>query len=170
MTSYNRLNGRWLTEQREFMTDLLRGEWGFEGIVMTDWFGVANTAISLGAGLDLEMPGPGRALGATVLQAVEDGRVDSADLDGAVGRLLRGLDRIGALDAPEPGVDPVPPTEEDVALLRRAGADATVLLRNDGTLPLDRPRTRTGCRSSDRTRPVLASWVAVRRRSSRTGS
>jgi beta-glucosidase len=64
MTSYNRMNGRWLTEQEDLLTNLLRGEWGFEGFVMTDWFGVVDPSISLGAGLDLEMPGPGRALGA----------------------------------------------------------------------------------------------------------
>ena len=67
MTAYNRLNGRWLTQQPAFLLDLLRGEWGFEGLVMTDWFAVAETTLSLGAGLDLEMPGPGRALGPAVL-------------------------------------------------------------------------------------------------------
>ena len=81
MTSYNRVNGRWLTEQREFLIDLLRDEWGFEGLVMTDWYAVADTATSLGAGLDLEMPGPGKALGATVLAAVHEGTVAEADLD-----------------------------------------------------------------------------------------
>ena len=58
MTGYNRLNGRWLTEQRRFLVDILRDEWGFEGLVMTDWFGMADSRTSLGAGLDLEMPGP----------------------------------------------------------------------------------------------------------------
>ena len=136
MTAYNRLNGRWLTQQREYLLDLLRDEWGFEGLVMTDWFAVAETTVSLGAGLDLEMPGPARALGPAVVDAITEGGLDEADLDAAVGRLLGGFERIGALDAPEPAVDPKAPTPADVALLRRAAAESIVLLRNDGTLPL----------------------------------
>ena len=137
MTSYNRLNGRWLTEQPEFLLDILRGEWGFEGLVMTDWFAAVDTRVSLGAGLDLEMPGPGRALGATVLEAVKDGVVSEAELDGAVRRLLDALGRSGALDSPEPEDAPVPPPPEAIRMLRRASAEATVLLSNDGTLPID---------------------------------
>ena len=136
MTAYNRLNGRWLTQQREFLLDILRDEWGFEGLVMTDWFAVAETTMSLGAGLDLEMPGPARALGPAVVAAITEGDLDEADLDAAVGRLLGGFERIGALDAPEPAVDPKAPTPADVALLRRAAAESIVLLRNDGILPL----------------------------------
>jgi beta-glucosidase len=136
MTAYNRLNGRWLTQRAEFLLDILRDEWGFEGLVMTDWFGVTDTKVSLGAGLDLEMPGPARGLGAAVVDAVEKGDVDEADLDAAVSRLLGGFDRIGALDGPSPAPAPKAPTLEDVALLRRAAAEATVLLSNDGVLPL----------------------------------
>ncbi|MGP0031606.1 MAG: glycoside hydrolase family 3 protein [Acidimicrobiales bacterium] len=137
MTAYNRLNGRWLTERPEMLSDLLRGEWGFEGLVMTDWFAVADTTQSLRAGLDLEMPGPGRAIGSAVVPAVTDGRVKGSDLDAAVRRLLHTYDRIGALDGPTPDVNPLPPSPADLDLLRRAGAEATVLLSNDGTLPLD---------------------------------
>ncbi len=137
MTGYNRLNGRWLTEQREYLIDLLRDEWGFEGLVMTDWFGMVDGTTSLGAGLDLEMPGPGRALGPGVAQLVADGSVSQRDLDGAVRRFLGALDRVGALDVPTPPIRPVDPGPEDVALLRRAAADSAVLLVNDGILPLD---------------------------------
>ncbi len=142
MTGYNRLNGRWLTEQRRFLVDILRDEWGFEGLVMTDWFGMADSRTSLGAGLDLEMPGPARALGPRVAGLVADGAVPESDLDGAVRRLLGGLDRVGALDGPAPPVQPRDPELEDVALLRRAVADAAVLLVNDGMLPLDTPALR----------------------------
>jgi beta-glucosidase len=136
MTSYNRLNGRWLTEQARYLTDILREEWGFEGLVMTDWFAVANAAESLSAGLDLEMPGPGRSLGSKVLESIQTGLVDEKDLDQAVRRLLGGLDRIGALDAPTQPIEPKPPSEADLALVRRAASEAVVLLTNDGTLPL----------------------------------
>jgi beta-glucosidase len=141
MTAYNRLNRRWLTEQGAYLTDLLRGEWGFEGLVMTDWFGAADTDASVAAGLDLEMPGPGRAFGPALVAAIEQGRVETSALDAPVRRILTVLDRIGALDEPCPPIAPVPPTADDVAMLRRAAADACVLLTNDGTLPLPAPST-----------------------------
>ncbi|HET9732342.1 MAG TPA: glycoside hydrolase family 3 C-terminal domain-containing protein [Acidimicrobiales bacterium] len=137
MTSYNRVNGRWVTEQRHFLTEILRDEWGFRGLVMTDWWGVANTATSLGAGLDLEMPGPGRYLGSGLVQAVAAGLVDEGDVDRAVARLLGALDGAGAL-GPETAPSPGPSRPADRVLLRRAAAEATVLLTNDGTLPIGR--------------------------------
>jgi beta-glucosidase len=136
MTSYNRLNGSWVTEQRELLIGVLRDEWGFDGLVMTDWFAVADTEVSTGAGLDLEMPVPGRALGANLVDAVKDGRVDEADVDRAVRSYLRTLDRVGALDEPERPVRPQGQSDEDLDLLRRSAAEATVLLTNDGVLPL----------------------------------
>ena len=136
MTAYNRLNGRWLTQQPEYLQAILRGEWGFDGLVMTDWFGVTDLTASLAAGLDLEMPGPGRNLGDAVLAAIEDGRVEKDDLDAAVRRQLSVYDRLGALDEPTPPIRPIPPTEDDRALLREAAAEAAVLLTNDGILPL----------------------------------
>ena len=142
MTGYNRLNGRWLTEQPRLLIDVLRGEWGFEGLVMTDWFAMADSRISLGAGLDLEMPGPGQALGPRVAELVAEGSVPLADLDAAVRRLLGGFDRVGALDGPTPPIDPKDPSPEDLALLRRGAAEAAVLLVNDGILPLDAPALR----------------------------
>jgi beta-glucosidase len=136
MTAYNRLNGQWLTEQPRFLIDLLRDEWGFEGLVMTDWFAVADSRTSLRAGLDLEMPGPGRALGRGVAAMVEDGDVPEADLDDAVRRLLAGLNRAGALDEPAEVRGAKEPGPQDQALVRRAASEAVVLLRNDGVLPL----------------------------------
>src|SRR5580658_10887531 len=118
MTAYNRLNGPWLTQQPAFLLDILRDEWGFEGLVMTDWFAVAETSTSLAAGLDLEMPGPGRALGPGVVAAVGAGDVAEADLDAAILRLLSGLDRIGVLDVPEPAQHLKVPTTESLDTLR----------------------------------------------------
>ena len=137
MTAYNRVNGKWLPEQRRFLVDILRGEWGFEGLVMTDWFAVVDGATALHAGLDLEMPGPGRALGSGLVALVEQGTVREDDVDAGVRRLLGGFDRVGALDAPTPPLEPREPGVEDVELLRRAAAEATVLFCNDGLLPLD---------------------------------
>ncbi len=136
MTAYNRLNGSWLTEQPRFLIDLLRDEWGFEGLVMTDWFAVADSKTSLGAGLDLEMPGPGRALGIGIAALVAEGSVPAGDLDEAVRRLLAGLNRAGALDGPAEirGAVELGPAER--ALVQQAAAESVVLLRNDGVLPL----------------------------------
>ncbi len=100
MTAYNRLNGRWLTEQPEYLIGLLRDEWGFDGLVMTDWFAVVDTATSLAAGLDLEMPGPGRSFGARLVAAVNAGDVAEADLDAAVGRLLSAYDASASSASP----------------------------------------------------------------------
>ena len=137
MTAYNRVNGRWVTEQRELLTGVLREEWGFTGLVMTDWHGVVNAAESLGAGLDVEMPGPARGLGANVVRSIDEGLLDEKDLDAAVRRLLTALDQIGVLDDPAPPVAPALPTDDDLALVRAAAAQASVLLTNDGVLPLD---------------------------------
>jgi beta-glucosidase len=136
MTSYNRLNGRWVNEQPELLLEVLRQEWGFEGLVMTDWHATVSPTASLAAGLDLEMPGPGRALGDRAADSVRSGSLDEADLDAAVRRLLTALDRAGALDAPTPPVAPEAPDAAAVLLVRSAAAEATVLLKNDGILPL----------------------------------
>ena len=76
MTAYNRLNGPFCSEQRELITDILRGEWGFEGFVLTDWFAAGSTTGAAAAGLDLEMPGPSRFFGRALADAVRAGDVD----------------------------------------------------------------------------------------------
>jgi beta-glucosidase len=136
MTGYNRLNGTFCAEHGELLTRILRQEWGYDGFVMTDWFGVTSTDQSLPAGLDLEMPGPARNLGAKLAEAVGEGQVAEADLDRAVTRLLSVLDRIGALDDPPEGPEIAVDDPEDRAVARRAAAASIVLLENDGVLPL----------------------------------
>jgi beta-glucosidase len=135
MTGYNRLNGRFCTEDRALLTDVLRADWGFEGVVMTDWFGVADTVASAAAGLDLEMPGPARAYGAALAAAVEDGRVPVEQLDASVERWLRLIDRLGAWDDGEP-VEASIDRPEHRAIAKRAATDSCVLLANDGILPM----------------------------------
>ena len=135
MCAYNRVNGRWVTQQPELLLDILRDEWGFAGLVMTDWFGVADTQ-SAAWGLDLEMPGPGRVFGDRLAGAVSDGDVNVADVDAALRRQLEAWNRIGALDGPT-AVNPGEPSSEDVDLMRVTAAEAVVLLHNEGVLPLD---------------------------------
>ena len=136
MTAYNRLNGRWLTQQPAFLLDILRDEWGFEGLVMTDWFAVTDTKVSLAPGSISRCPDLPVGSDRPWSRPSKNGDVDEADLDAAVGRLLGGLDRIGALDGPAPAPEPKAPTAGERALLRRAVAEATVLLSNDGVLPV----------------------------------
>jgi beta-glucosidase len=137
MTAYNRLNGTFCSEHVELLTDILRDDWGFEGFVLTDWYARGSTAGSVVAGLDLEMPGPGRIYGPVLAEAVRNDEVAESLVDAAVTRLLTVFDRIGALDdelAPPRGID----RAEDRALARRVAAESMVLLKNDdGMLPID---------------------------------
>jgi beta-glucosidase len=154
MTSYNRVNGSWTTEQDDLLDGIVRSEWGFDGFVVTDWWGFVDTAGSARAGVDLEMPGPGRAFGPALAAAVRAGEVDEALVDAQVRRLLTAFDRVGAL--PRAGT-PLPEgydaeaehTEESVdlpeerAVVRRAVTESIVLLANDGVLPLAPERLGT---------------------------
>ncbi len=130
MTSYNRVNGSWVTESPALL-GWLRDELGFDGVVMTDWFGVGSPR-SAALGVDLQMPGPARFLGAGLEE-----RVPEEVLDGAVRRWLTLIDCLGAWNDSE-----VPERAEDDpgrrAVARRAAGAATVLLENDGLLPLHR--------------------------------
>jgi beta-glucosidase len=136
MTAYNRLNGEYCGEHEWLLTSVLRGEWGFAGFVLSDWYAIGSTAGSAEAGLDLQMPGPPRFFGPPLADAVRAGDVDEALVDAQARRLLSVFDRLGALDdPPEPG-EASTDRPEHRALARRAAAEATVLLQNDGVLPL----------------------------------
>ncbi|WHO75747.1 beta-glucosidase [Rhizobium sp. BT03] len=136
MSSYNRLNGTYTSEHHWLLTKVLREEWGFQGIVMSDWFGSHSTAETIIAGLDLEMPGPARDRGAKLVAAVREGKVEAETVRAAARRMLLLLERVGAFkskpDLTERAID----LPEDRALIRRLGAEGAVLLRNDGILPL----------------------------------
>ncbi|HXH56522.1 beta-glucosidase [Iamia sp.] len=142
MTGYNRLNGIWCTEDAVLLGDVLRDEWGFEGFVVTDWYGVTTTEVSPRAGVDLEMPGPGRAYGPPLADAVRAGTVDEDHLDAMVTRLLNVFERVGALDDTGEEVPGSADEPADRELAAEAAAAGTVLLTNDGTLPLDRSSLR----------------------------
>ena len=89
MTAYNKVRGVYCCEQPHLIGDVLRSEWGFEGVVMSDWFGTHSTAPAALAGLDLEMPGPPSWFGPNLAAAVRDGTVDQVVIDGQVRRVLR---------------------------------------------------------------------------------
>jgi beta-glucosidase len=137
MTAYNKVNGVYCGEQPDLIGGVLRREWGFDGLVMSDWFGTHSTAAAAQAGLDLEMPGPSAWLGPTLAAAVRDDLVDESVVDGQVRHVLRLMGRVGIL-----GRTTVPDEREEDdpgrrAVARRVAAEGTVLLVNDGLLPLD---------------------------------
>lgn len=133
MGAYNKLNGTWCCEHPWLLTTLLREEWGWDGLVVSDWWATHSTVEAAAAGLDVEMPGPPLHLGDKLL-----GAVDEEVIDEKVRRLLLLAERTGALDATEPAVETTDDTPSMRALAREAAASAVVLLQDvDGLLPLD---------------------------------
>lgn len=138
MSAYNRLGGTYCSEHRHLLTTVLREEWGFDGFVVSDWYAARSTAASLTAGLDLEMPGPGiHFTPERVHAALAAGEITVEDIDTAVRRLLVAYERTGVLAGAGGGEETELDRPEDRALIREAAAAGTVLLTNDGTLPLD---------------------------------
>ena len=132
MSSYNRLNGVYSSQNRWLLTELLREEWGFGGVVVSDWGAVTDRVAALLAGLDLQMPGTDGATDAQLVAAVDTGLLDVDVIDRSVARLA-GLQRRTALPDEPPGFDAAAHHE----LARRAAAASVVLLRNErNTLPL----------------------------------
>ncbi len=137
MSAYNRVNGTYAAESAHLLRDLLKEEWGFDGLLVSDWTGTYSTAEAAKNGQDLEMPGPTRWRGEKLLQAVRDGEVPEAAIDDAARRILFTIARAGLLEHPHPETERAVNRPEDRALIRQAGAEGAVLLKNDGVLPLD---------------------------------
>jgi len=137
MAAYNKVNGVRMTEHARLLRDVLKDEWGFDGVVTSDWDAARSTAATALAALDLVMPGPDGPWGTQLAQAVADGAVTPEVLDDKVARLLRLAGRVGALSDPD-GVRPLRPALVNRSLLRRATTASLVLLRNEhGALPVD---------------------------------
>lgn len=133
MCSYNRINGVYAAENRWLLTDVLRGEWGFDGLVVSDWGAVRDRVAALRAGLDLTMPGDGGAGDTAVAAAVGSGDLDPADLDRATTAVATLARRTAA------GRDQRDDVDHDAhhRLAREAAARCVVLLKNDDdVLPL----------------------------------
>lgn len=137
MTAYNALNGIHTSQHAWLLGTVLRDEWGFDGVVMSDWTATHTTAESLIAGLDLEMPGPGKQRGAKLVDAVCDGQVPAEAVRASARRILALGQRVGASATDDLDAERADDRPETRALIRRAGAEAAVLLKNDGLLPID---------------------------------
>jgi beta-glucosidase len=133
MCAYNKVNGTYMSEHHRLLTAVLRDEWGFAGLVVSDWGAVHDRVAALRAGLDLEMPPHTGVSDAAVVEAVRSGELDEAVLDASVRRVL------GLVDRSHPALDDDVTFDVDAhhALARRAAHESAVLLRNDGdVLPL----------------------------------
>ncbi|GII27977.1 glycoside hydrolase family 3 C-terminal domain-containing protein [Planotetraspora mira] len=141
MSAYNGVNGATMSENA-LLAEPLKGEWGFDGVVVSDWGAVRSTVASALAAQDLAMPGPNEHWGDALASAVRSGDVPEAAIDDKVRRLLRLAVRVGALAEGARG-ETRPAEEAGRTLLRRAVSAGTVLLRNEGgLLPLDAGRLR----------------------------
>lgn len=131
MCAYNRINGVYCAENKWLLTDVLRKEWGFDGLVMTDWGAVKNRVTGLQAGLDLEMPGDTAICRKQIIDGIADGTLAMEELDKAVRNVLNLIDRTYQ----ETDSTPVD-FDAHHALAAEIAADCAVLMKNDGALPL----------------------------------
>ncbi len=131
MCAYNKLNGTYCSENYELLTDILKKEWGFEGLVVSDWGAVHDRVASLKGGLDLEMPGPQDRRVKAVVEAVRSGELEESVLDESVRRILSTV--FQAKETPKGGDFDVEAHHE---LARKIASEGIVLLKNNGLLPL----------------------------------
>ena len=131
MSSYNLVNGTYANENKHLLMEILRGEWGFDGAVITDWGGSNDHALGVKNGSTLEMPAPGGDSVRELLAAVESGKISESDIDARLSELLPLVfDTKAALDAAPREFD----AEAHHALARRAAEESLVLLKNEGAL------------------------------------
>lgn len=131
MCSYNKVNGTFASEHHTLLTEILKNEWGFEGLIVSDWGAVRDRVAGLQAGLDLEMPGPQDRRVQAVVDAVRSGKLDEAVLDESVRRILQIVFK--AHKTPKGGDFDV---EAHHQLAGKIAAEGIVLLKNNGLLPL----------------------------------
>ncbi|MBQ6153660.1 MAG: glycoside hydrolase family 3 C-terminal domain-containing protein [Ruminococcus sp.] len=131
MCAYNQINGVFCSENKWLLTDVLRDEWGFDGVVMSDWGAVKDRVKGIKAGLDLEMPGDTAICRRWIIDSVADGSLLTEDLDKACRNILRWIDKY---------VQPADPTpidrEAHHELAAELAAQSAVLMKNNGALPL----------------------------------
>ena len=134
MTSYNQVNGTYSNENTHLLKDILREEWGYEGIVITDWGGSNDHVKGVAAGSDLEMPTPGMDSARQIVKAVQENRIPEEDVDACVDRLLDAVLTLTGRQEEKPSEFD---KEAHHALAKKAAAQSVVLLKNqEDILPL----------------------------------
>lgn len=142
MSAYNSVNGTTMSEHDELLNGVLRGEWGFDGCVVSDWMGAHSTVGAITGGLDIAMPGPRAVFGEHLAAAVRGGRVDEAVVDDAVRRVLVLAARAGVLEGAPAAVTDFPHAVDGRATASEIARRSFVLVRNPPrggapTLPID---------------------------------
>lgn len=132
MTSYNQVNGLQSNENPQLMLEILRKEWGYDGMVVTDWGGSDDHIRGIQCRTTIEMPDPGLHAAREVMRAVERGELSEAEIDACLSDYFRTLRRVAVQAKKAKPVDPL----RQHALARRAARESAVLLKNDGILPL----------------------------------
>ncbi|RJW34182.1 glycosyl hydrolase [Lachnospiraceae bacterium TF09-5] len=172
MCSYNKINGTYAAEHKEALTDILRGEWGFDGFVVSDWGAVNNRVPDLEAGLDLEMPASGGINDKQIMDAVKEGRLEESVLDRAVERILNIVYRFEENRNESAVFD----RDKDHEYAKKVAEETIVLLKNeDGLLPLPekeeiafigkyarQPRFQGGGSSHINSHKVTGAWDVVK--------
>ncbi|KDN34971.1 hypothetical protein RSAG8_11977, partial [Rhizoctonia solani AG-8 WAC10335] len=137
MTAYNRVNGLHASENKYLLDTILRKQWGWEGLIMSDWFGTSSADASIKAGLDLEMPGPAVWRGDALRRCVVAQKIRVPEIDERVRQMLNLINKVTASGIPENAEETGNPTDEIISKLREAAGNANVLLKNDSNvLPL----------------------------------
>ena len=144
MMSYNKVTGDYTGEKKHLISDIIKNEWKYEGFIVSDWRGVHSTK-SIDAGLDVEMPGPGKFMTReNILQAIKDKTLSTKELDDRAGRILRALVLTKVLDFDYKSARAEWDPEIHKDLVRKAGEEVIVLLKNEGNvLPLKMDNIRT---------------------------
>jgi beta-glucosidase len=141
MSSYNRVNGTYACQNHHTLVEILKGEWKYDGIVMSDWFGTYDVDTPT-SGLDLEMPGPARWMSEEhVKNALANGSLTEAALDDKVRRLLCVMEMAGLFINPELQPEQAENKPQHRRIMREAAREAIVLLENNGTLPLKKVKS-----------------------------
>ncbi|MHC5090614.1 MAG: glycoside hydrolase family 3 N-terminal domain-containing protein [Planctomycetota bacterium] len=138
MASYNLINGIWAAENKWLITDILRNEWGFNRLVMTDWWGVTNTDLLMASGTDIEMPEPDILKAEKVKPLLESGQVTEAYIEQRIANVLRPCFEMGLFDKPHQDTSMRKKWAAHAKVARKIAREGLVLLKNDGILPLDR--------------------------------
>jgi beta-glucosidase len=142
MGAYNRVRGTFCCEHDMLLGHILKQEWGFDGVVVSDWMGTHSTVDAAVAGLDVEMPGPPSFLGAKLAAAVAAGEVDATVVADQARRVVRLAERTGVLDAMPTGIELEDDDPARRAIARELATAGSVLLHNQGVLPIDVATTR----------------------------
>jgi beta-glucosidase len=132
-SSYNRVNGIYVSDDARLVNGVVRREWGFDGLVVSDWMGVYSTAESVNAGVDVDLPGPTKWRGDKLLQAIADGAVSEETVNSSARRVLELAQRLGCFENPEEALEVALKNADRDLFIRDAGAQGMVLLKNENS-------------------------------------